>query len=88
MRNDDLISRAALLAAYDAEHKGPPGGARKLIAEAPAVDAEPVLRCRECVYLAENPQGPMVCDNMRLFILRPNEFYCAAAARKGTHGGS
>ena len=27
--NTDLISRAALLAAYDAEHKGPPGGARR-----------------------------------------------------------
>jgi hypothetical protein len=36
---NDLISRAALLAAYDAAHKGPPGGARKLIVEAPTVDA-------------------------------------------------
>ena len=33
----DTISRSALLAAYDAAHKGPPGGARKLIVEAPAV---------------------------------------------------
>lgn len=33
----DCISRAALLAAYDAAHVGPPGGARKLIEEAPAV---------------------------------------------------
>lgn len=38
----DLISRSALLAAYDAAHKGPPGGARKLIEEAPAIDAIPV----------------------------------------------
>lgn len=37
---NDLISRAALLAAYDAAHKGHSGGARKLIEEAPAVDAE------------------------------------------------
>lgn len=43
---DDLISRDALLAAYDAAHKGPPGGARKLIEEAPAVDAVPVRRGR------------------------------------------
>lgn len=42
----DLISRDALLAAYDAAHKGPPGGARKLIAEAPAVDATPVRHGR------------------------------------------
>lgn len=33
----DTISRAALLAAYDAAHKGPPGGARKLIEEAPVM---------------------------------------------------
>ena len=38
MLNNDRISRSALLAAYDAAHKGPPGGARKLIEEAPGVD--------------------------------------------------
>lgn len=38
--NDDLISRRKLLAAYDAAHKGPPGGARKLIENAPPEDAE------------------------------------------------
>jgi hypothetical protein len=36
---DDLISRKALLVAYDQAHKGPPGGARKLIEEAPTVPA-------------------------------------------------
>lgn len=44
----DLISRAALLAEYDKHHVGAPGGARKLIEEAPAVDAVPVVRCRCC----------------------------------------
>ena len=38
----DLISRSALLARYDRIHVGAPGGARKLIEEAPAVDAVPV----------------------------------------------
>lgn len=46
MPNNDLISREALLAAYDAAHKGPPGGARKLIQEAPAIDAVPVRHGR------------------------------------------
>lgn len=46
MMNDDLISRAALLAAYDAAHKGPPGEARKLIEEAPTVDAAPIVHGR------------------------------------------
>lgn len=41
---DDLISRSALLEAYDKAHKGPPGGARKLIEEAP----EAVIRCKDC----------------------------------------
>lgn len=43
---DDLISRGALLAAYDKAHQGPPGGARKLIAEAP----EAVVRCKYCQH--------------------------------------
>lgn len=42
----ELIEREALLESYDRAHKGPPGGARKLIAEAPAVEAEPVRRGR------------------------------------------
>ena len=33
----DLISRDALLAEYDKAHKGPPGGARKLIENAPPI---------------------------------------------------
>ena len=40
-----LIEREPLLAAYYAAHKGPPGGARKLIEEAPVVtpkEQEPV----------------------------------------------
>ena len=44
MTNNDLISRAYVLAEYDRQHKGPPGGARKIMEEAPAVDAVPVAR--------------------------------------------
>ena len=39
---NDLISRSELLARYDRIHVGAPGAARKLIEEAPAVDAVPV----------------------------------------------
>ena len=45
---DEYIKRQALLDAYDAAHKGPPGCARKLIAEAPAEDVAPVVRCKDC----------------------------------------
>lgn len=44
--NNDLISRKALLEAYDKAHQGPPGGARKLIEEAPGVDAVEVVHGR------------------------------------------
>ena len=40
----EYIERAPLLAAYDAEHVGPPGRARELIASAPAADVRPVVR--------------------------------------------
>lgn len=42
----ELIYRNDLLAAYDATHKGPPGGARRLIEKAPAVDAAPVVHAK------------------------------------------
>ena len=37
-----LIERETLLAAYDAAHQGSPGGARKLIEQAPEIDAVPL----------------------------------------------
>lgn len=42
----DCISRKALLARYDAEHVGPPGRARELMATAPAADVTPVVHGR------------------------------------------
>lgn len=39
----DLISRDYVLAEYDRQHNGPPGGARKIMEQAPAVDAAPVV---------------------------------------------
>ena len=46
----EYIEREALIAAYDAAHKGPPGGARKLMEDAPAADVEEVKhgRCPVC----------------------------------------
>ena len=43
---NDLISRQALLAEYDRVHIGPTGGARKLIEDAPTVDAVEVVHGR------------------------------------------
>jgi hypothetical protein len=49
----DLISRKALLAEYDRVHIGPPGGARKLMEDAPTVDAVEVVRCKDCRHWIE-----------------------------------
>ena len=40
----EYIEREALIAEYDRLHKGPPGGARKLMVDAPAVDVVEVRR--------------------------------------------
>jgi hypothetical protein len=58
---DDYISREYLLAEYDRQHQGPPGGARKIIAEAPAADVVEVVRCRDCRF--SEPYGlDLKCD--------------------------
>lgn len=43
---DEYLKRSDLLAEYDRQHKGPPGAARRLIAEAPAADVVPVVHGR------------------------------------------
>ena len=50
----DLIDRKALIAEYDRVHIGPPGGARKLMEDAPAVDAVEVVRCKDCKHYNED----------------------------------
>lgn len=49
----ELIDREELIAEYDIVHVGKPGGARKLMEKAPAVDAVPVVRCKDCVHAVE-----------------------------------
>ena len=43
-----LIDADALLAEYDRVHIGEPGKARKLMEDAPTVDAVEVVRCNDC----------------------------------------
>lgn len=44
MPEKEYIEREALIAEYDRVHKGPAGGARKLMVDAPAIDAVEVVR--------------------------------------------
>lgn len=43
-----LIDANALIAEYDRVHVGKPGKARKLIEDAPTVEAVEIVRCLEC----------------------------------------
>ena len=43
---EEFIERGALIARYDAEHVGPPGRARELMATVPAADVATVVHGR------------------------------------------
>ena len=72
----DLISRAWVLAEYDRQHKGPPGGARKIMEEAPAVDAVPVVRCKDCICYDDEPGGTLKMCYCGLGWTSPDD-YCS-----------
>lgn len=76
--NDDLISRSALLAAYDKAHQGPPGGARKLIEEAP----EALVRCKDCRYYHGRNEG---CGGMGVYP-PSGDWFCADGERMDNDG--
>jgi hypothetical protein len=62
-----LIDANALIAEYDRVHIGPPGGARKLMEDAPTVDAVEVCRCKDCKYY-DNSEGIQWCHlNSKFF---------------------
>ena len=87
---DDLISRAWVLAEYDRQHQGPPGGARKIMEEAPAVDAVPVVRCSECKYryFASNRVPEEQTDVCSMLGIDVNlDFYCAYGDKDGETDG-
>lgn len=96
---DDLISRAAALDAIDCWHIdfNSMDGAKvqtdcwRTIKELPAVDAVPVIRCRDCQHWVCADTVGLVrygdCTNGHSIISRhamPNEnYYCADGERRG-----
>lgn len=67
---NDLISRKALIAEYDRVHIGPPGGARKLMEDAPGVDAVEMVRCQNCTYHNTNacPKNRVWCKRLSRYM--------------------
>ena len=75
----EYIERDALIAEYDRVHVGPPGGARKLIEEAPAADVVPVVRCRDCIHITPVEGGLPLCTLHT--IARAYNDFCSDGAR-------
>lgn len=56
-----------------------------IIENAPAVDAVPVVRCRDCIYYRDNEVVPDLWCEVGTY----PDFYCAAGIRKeDEHGNS
>lgn len=87
----DLISRSALIDEYDRVHIGPAGGARKLMEDAPTVDAVEVVRCKDCKYYRESKvwEGINFCFRLRGSDGEPvgynfcDDDFCSYGERKG-----
>ena len=78
-----LIDADALIAEYDRVHIGQAGGARKLMVDAPTVDAVEVVRCKDCKR--RDPEDKR-CDSSMgmgrgIFIVNDND-YCSYGERK------
>ena len=78
------MSRDYLLGEYDRQHQGPPGGARKIIAEAPAADVVEVVRCKDCVHWGGVAYG-FICrkfSGIETKICMGADHYCSYGERK------
>ena len=78
-----LIDANALITEYDRVHIGEPGKARKLIEDAPTVDAVQVVRCKDCVHFEDakvNAKGFLICPNTGMDIW--DECYCAHGEKR------
>ena len=82
----EYIERQAVLSEYDRQHKGPPGGARRIIETFPAADVRPVVLCRDCKH-----EGLLSCPivviekQQMVFINHAPEFFCASGERKNAN---
>ena len=76
-----LIDANALLAEYDRQHEGEPGKARKLIKDAPAVDAVEVVRCKDCRHITVE-RGLCFCNVWEKFNGMGYEGFCNYGERR------
>ena len=76
-----LIDANDLLAEYDRQHEGEPGKARKLIEDAPTVDAVEVVRCKDCRHITVE-RGLCFCNVWEKFNGMGYEGFCNYGERR------
>ena len=85
---DEYISRAGIIAEYDRQHKGPPGGARKIMETYPAADVREVSYAEDISDTVKGHHCEFKCSHCREEIAehRGRDFdfcpYCGAVLRK------
>ena len=75
-----LIDREALIAEYDRVHVGPPGGARKLMVDAPEVLPE-IIRCKDCFWFNREHTWCDHPNGLITFTVEPTDYCCHAERR-------
>ena len=81
--NNDLISRSALLDAMPKNDELLSFEVRRVICNAPAVDAE-VVRCKDCMHTTRskvNPEKIICCLTLMCGTTEP-DFFCAHGKHK------
>ena len=85
-----LIDANALIAEYDRVHVGEPGKARKLIEDAPTIDAVEVVRCRDCKWYQirrwNDTKPEYDCRKTHALLDVSPEDFCSYGERKGGDG--
>ena len=80
-----LIDADALIAEYDRVHIGEPGKARKLMEDAPTINAVEVVRCRNCIgrstWYNDAKYGCAICGMSGMYSKSENG-YCSYGIRK------
>ena len=85
----DFVEREKVLAEYDRQHKGPPGGARKIIETFPAADVRHVVR-GEWVQVMGKYDWMVKCSRCNGVPLETSNFCpnCGADMREVTINGN
>lgn len=81
------IDADKLIAEYDRAHIGAPGGARKLMVDAPTADVVEVVICKDCRHCKFNSSAEVYkCDRRGYFTETVAEDdFCSYGERKETH---